>query len=142
MGSDCFSSGSLHRFYFFNHIHVWVLWPSRSCDQDAANKLSFPYQWMQPGCFAQNLALIGQALGRCLTLWTDARQMPEHGHTISCPGEPSAQVSSQSMQNYPACNKLKVSRIMRKPTFWFLTRSNINKAVQSQKMARGLKFLI
>ena len=31
---------------------------------------------------------------------------------------------------------------MRKPTFWFLTRSNTNWAVQSQKMARGLKFWI
>ena len=31
---------------------------------------------------------------------------------------------------------------MRKPTFWFLTRSDTNQAVQSQKMARGFKFLI
>ena len=29
---------------------------------------------------------------------------------------------------------------MRKPTFWFPTRSDTNQAVQSQKMARGLKF--
>ena len=29
---------------------------------------------------------------------------------------------------------------MRKPTFWFLTRSDTNRAVQSQKMAGGLKF--
>ena len=29
---------------------------------------------------------------------------------------------------------------MRKPTFWFPTRSDTNRAVQSQKMARGLKF--
>ena len=29
---------------------------------------------------------------------------------------------------------------MRKPTFWFLTRSDTNRAVQSQKMARNLKF--
>ena len=29
---------------------------------------------------------------------------------------------------------------MRKPTFWFSTRSDTNRAVQSQKMARGLKF--
>ena len=29
---------------------------------------------------------------------------------------------------------------MRKPTFWFKTRSDTNWAVQSQKMARGLKF--
>ena len=31
---------------------------------------------------------------------------------------------------------------MRKPTFWFSTRSNTNRTVQSQKMARGLKFQI
>ena len=29
---------------------------------------------------------------------------------------------------------------MRKPTFWFPTWSNINQAVQLQKMARGLTF--
>ena len=31
---------------------------------------------------------------------------------------------------------------MRKPTFWFLTRSDTNQAVKSQKMARSLKFRI
>ena len=31
---------------------------------------------------------------------------------------------------------------MRKPTFWFPTRSDTNQAVQPQKMARGLKFQI
>ena len=31
---------------------------------------------------------------------------------------------------------------MRKPTFWFLTSSDTNQAVQLQKMARGLKFWI
>ena len=31
---------------------------------------------------------------------------------------------------------------MRKPTFWFLTWSDINQAVQQQKMARGLQFWI
>ena len=31
---------------------------------------------------------------------------------------------------------------MRKPTFWFTTRSDTNQAVQLQKMARGLKFQI
>ena len=36
---------------------------------------------------------------------------------------------------------LHMSHIMRKPTFWFLTRFDTNRAVQSQKMARGLKFL-
>ena len=29
---------------------------------------------------------------------------------------------------------------MRKPAFWFPTRSDTNRAVQPQKMARGLKF--
>ena len=31
---------------------------------------------------------------------------------------------------------------MRKPTFWFLIRSDTNQAVQLQKMARGSKFWI
>ena len=31
---------------------------------------------------------------------------------------------------------------MRKPTFWFPTWSDTNRAVQSQKMARGFKFRI
>ena len=35
-----------------------------------------------------------------------------------------------------------MSRVMRKPTFWFPTWSNTNQAVQLQKMARGLKFRI
>ena len=29
---------------------------------------------------------------------------------------------------------------MRKPTFWFPTRSDTNQAVQPKEMARGLKF--
>ena len=35
-----------------------------------------------------------------------------------------------------------MSRVMRKPKFWFPTWSNTNWAVQLQKMARGLKFRI
>ena len=35
-----------------------------------------------------------------------------------------------------------MSRDMRKPTMWFLTRSDTNQAVQPMKMARGLKFCI
>ena len=31
---------------------------------------------------------------------------------------------------------------MRKPTMWFLTRSDTNQAVQPLEMARGLKFCI
>ena len=31
---------------------------------------------------------------------------------------------------------------MRKPMFWFPTRSDTNQAVQLQKMARGFKYLI
>ena len=31
---------------------------------------------------------------------------------------------------------------MRKPTMWFLTRSDTNQAVQPMEMARGLKFCI
>ena len=35
-----------------------------------------------------------------------------------------------------------MSRVIRKPTFWFLTWSDTNQAVQLLKMARGLKFQI
>ena len=33
-----------------------------------------------------------------------------------------------------------LSRVVRKPTFWFRTRSDTNQLVQLQQMARGLKF--
>ena len=39
-------------------------------------------------------------------------------------------------------NKTYLSRVMRKPTFWFPTWSDTNQTVQLQKMARGLKFRI
>ena len=35
-----------------------------------------------------------------------------------------------------------MSRVMRKPSFWFPTWSDTNQAVQLQKMARDLKFQI
>ena len=35
-----------------------------------------------------------------------------------------------------------MSRDMRKPTMWFLTRADTNQAVQLMEMARGLKFCI
>ena len=35
-----------------------------------------------------------------------------------------------------------MSRLMRKPTMWFPNRSDTNRAVQPQKTARSLKFLI
>ena len=35
-----------------------------------------------------------------------------------------------------------MSRVMRKQTFWFSNWSDANRAVQLQKMARGLKFRI
>ena len=35
-----------------------------------------------------------------------------------------------------------VSHVVRKPTFWFLTWSDTNQAVQPQKMARGLNIRI
>ena len=35
-----------------------------------------------------------------------------------------------------------LSRVVRKPTFWFPTWSNTNRTVKLQKMARGLKFRI
>ena len=43
---------------------------------------------------------------------------------------------------YTALIYHKLSLVVRKPTFWFLTWSDTNQAVQLQKMARGLKFRI
>ena len=37
-------------------------------------------------------------------------------------------------------HNLNLSRVMRKPTFWFPTWSDTNQSVQPQKMASGLKF--
>ena len=39
-------------------------------------------------------------------------------------------------------NNYHMSLVVRKPVFGFLTWSDANQAVQSQKMARGLKFCI
>ena len=36
--------------------------------------------------------------------------------------------------------QIQMSRVMRKPTFWFPTSSDTNQAVRLQKIARGLKF--
>ena len=47
--------------------------------------------------------------------------------------------------NFSGCQKIEelhISLVMRKPTFWFLTWSNTNQAVQLQKMALGVKFQI
>ena len=50
-----------------------------------------------------------------------------------------AQKFNGSFQGENAAN---LSCVMRKPTFWFPTRSDTNQAVQLQKMAKGLKFQI
>ena len=42
----------------------------------------------------------------------------------------------------PSLSETKLSRLMGKPTMWFLNRSDINRAVQPQKIARSLKFPI
>ena len=38
--------------------------------------------------------------------------------------------------------KVKMSRVVRKQTFWFPTWSDTNQAVQLQKIDRGLKFRV
>ena len=45
-------------------------------------------------------------------------------------------------QNNKNIHHNNMSRVMRKPTFWFPKWSDTNQAVQLQKMARGLKFRI
>ena len=45
------------------------------------------------------------------------------------------------LKNNLLCVK-KMSRVMRKPTMWILTRSDTNQAVQPLEVARGLKFCI
>ena len=39
-------------------------------------------------------------------------------------------------------DQIDMSRVMRKPWFWFPTCSDTNQAVKLQKMTRGLKFRI
>ena len=45
-------------------------------------------------------------------------------------------------QAVPQTHLAYLSRVMRKPAFWFPTWSDTNQAVQSQKMVRALKFWI
>ena len=51
-------------------------------------------------------------------------------------------ILAQLMQGRTVSTVQHLSRVMRKPTMWILTRSDTNQAVQLQKMARGLKFRI
>ena len=47
-----------------------------------------------------------------------------------------------SKESICLCDVLYMSRVMGKPVFGFLTRSDTNRAFQPQKIARGLKFQI
>ena len=78
-------------FEWFYHIWAW------SCDQDIANNISMPLPKEAPHKISTRLAKRFQRR-RSLKLWTtdDGRtdgRTPDHGHPISSPCEPSAQVS-------------------------------------------------
>ena len=59
--------------------------PSWSCDPDVANKLFPPTHRGS----TQNLVMIGQAVWGMFEIVANGRT-PDHGYTISSPGEPSA----------------------------------------------------
>ena len=83
---------SVNRFqrrFLKGFYHIWACQPSLSCDPDAANKFVPPTH----GGSTQNLALIGAVVWEKNMFKIVNRRMPEHGYTISSPGEPSAQVS-------------------------------------------------
>ena len=62
--------------------------------------------------------------------------------TIS-PGITSCERAFKTAVNATVGSRIEqMSHVMRKPTFWFPTRSGTNQTVQPQKMARGLKFRI
>ena len=81
--------------------HIWVWRPSWSCDLNFAIKLEIPLPKEAPHKISTRSAKWFQRR-RSLKLWTtDGRRTdgrtdgrtPDHGHPISSPCEPSAQVS-------------------------------------------------
>ena len=84
--------------------HIWAWRPSWSCDLDFAIKLEMPLPKEAPHKISTSSAKRFQRR-RSLKLWTptdgrtdDGRRTtdgrtPDHGHPISSPCEPSAQVS-------------------------------------------------
>ena len=85
------------RRFLSGFYHIWAWRPSWSCDQDPANKLSFPLPKDAPHKIWLSSAKRFQRT-RCLKLWTtdgrtDDGRTPDHLYTISSPCEPSAQVS-------------------------------------------------
>ena len=81
---------------FYGFYHIWAWRPSWSCDLDHLYNLSFPLPKGAP----HGLALIGPAVSEEKIFEivdgrrrTDDGRMTEHGHPISSPCEPSAQVS-------------------------------------------------
>ena len=90
-----------HRFwrrrFLSGFYHIWVWRPSWSCDQDIANHISMPLPKEASHKISTWLAKHFQRR-RSLKLWTTdggmtEGQTPDHGHPISSPCEPSAQVS-------------------------------------------------
>ena len=72
--------------------HIWAWRPSWSCDPDFMIKLSMPLPKEAPHKISTRSAKWFQRR-RSLKLWTTDGQTPDHGHPISSPCEPSAQVS-------------------------------------------------
>ena len=78
-------------------------------------------------------------------IWSDSR-IVNHvtsistSHPLNCLQRVSC--GSNSIGEHSESLKYKISRDVRKPTFWFPTWSDTNQAVQLQKMAIGLKFRI
>ena len=71
--------------------HIWARRPSWSCDQDIANKITMPLPKEAP----HKISTVSEK--KIFEIVDDGRttdgRTPDHGHPISSPCEPSAQVS-------------------------------------------------
>ena len=88
-------TGSRVEDFLKGFYHIWAWRPSWSCDLDFAIKLEMTLPKEAPHKISTRSAKRFQRR-RFLKLWTttdDDGRTPDHGHPISSPCEPSAQVS-------------------------------------------------
>ena len=78
-------------------VHIWVWWPSWSCDQDIVNKISMPLPKEVSHKISTSLAKRIQRRN-CGRRRMDG-QTPDHGHPISSPCEPSARELKEKQIN-------------------------------------------
>ena len=69
-----------------------------------------------------------------------SRDRKSSGNNLKEESNDELNMTGSEQMNITGINDM--SRVMRKPAFWFPTRSDTNQTEQLQKMARGLKFRI